>query len=258
MSKALKPVEKIQSAITIDVQEQLRNVLKDNAGAFIASMIDLFASDNYLQQCDPQAVIAECMKAASLKLPINKQLGFAYVVPYKKVPQFQMGYKGYIQLALRSGQYKHINADCVYEGEKIVTNRLTGEIKLEGEMKSNKPIGYFAYMELLNGFSRAVYMTKEEVVEHAKQYSPSYGNPRSAWSTNFDEMAIKTAIRRLLTKYGIMSVEMARAYEYDLADEEEVEAEIEGKANREVLDAEFKVKEEPKQEPKKSKRGPDF
>jgi recombination protein RecT len=262
MSKAIKPVERIRTAITIDVQEQLRNVLDKNAGSFIASMIDLYASDNYLQQCDPQAVINECMKAASLKLPVNKQLGFAYIIAYreqgKPAPQFQMGYKGYIQLALRTGQYRFLNADIVYEGEQVTANRITGEIEITGQAKSDKPTGYFAYLELLNGFKKALYKSKGDIEAHAKRYSKSYGNPKSAWSSNFNEMALKTVLTALISKYGVMSVEMARAYELDSSDEERVEVEIEEKANKEVLDAEFTVKEEPKKESKQTKRGPDF
>ena len=103
------------------VQEQFKNALKDNSGPFVASVIDLYNGDNTLQECDPSAVVMECLKAATLKLPINKSLGFAYVVPYKNkgvaTPQFQIGYKGLIQLAMRTGQYRIINADNICEGE---------------------------------------------------------------------------------------------------------------------------------------------
>jgi recombination protein RecT len=140
------------------VQEQFKNALADNTGPFVASVIDLFNGDNYLQGCEPKAVIMEALKAAVLKLPINKSLGFAYIVPYKSnnalVPQFQIGYKGLIQLAMRTGQYKTINADLVYEGELRSRNKLTGEFDLRGEKKSDNIIGYFAYIELLNGLMR--------------------------------------------------------------------------------------------------------
>ena len=193
------------------------SVLKENAGAFIASLIDLYNTDTYLQACAPQAVLGEALKAASLKLPINKQLGFAYIVPYKSkgisLPQFQIGYKGLIQLAMRTGAYKHINAGEVYEGEFKGSDKLTGEIDISGEAASDKIIGYFAYIETTNGFKKAMYWSKEKVTTHAKKYSKSYNSQSSAWSTNFDEMATKTVLRNLLSHYGYMSVEMAAAFE---------------------------------------------
>lgn len=195
----------------------LQDSLKENAGAFSASIIDLFNSDKTLQMCDPRQVFAECLKAVSLKLPISKQLGFAYVIPYKKdgisIPQFQIGYKGMIQLCMRTGAYKHINADVVYEGEFVSSDKLTGEIDLSGTKISDKIVGYFAYIETVNGFKKAVYWSKEKVMEHAKKFSKSYNSSNSVWKSNFDAMAIKTVLRNLLSKYGVMSVEMANALE---------------------------------------------
>lgn len=195
----------------------LENTLKENAGAFSASILDLYNTDRTLQQCDPRAVFGECLKAASLKLPINKQLGFAYVVPYKSggvtLPQFQIGYKGLIQLALRTGAYRYINAGAVYEGEFKSTDKLTGEVDLSGEKISDDVVGYFAYIETTNGFKKALYWTKDKVTGHAVKYSKSYKSTNGAWATNFDEMAIKTVLRNLLSHYGYMSVEMANAFE---------------------------------------------
>ncbi len=154
-----------------NTKKLLQDSLKENAGAFAASILDLYNSDKYLQQCNPKQVFGECLKAVSLKLPINKQLGFAYVVPFKGIPQFQIGYKGLIQLCMRTGQYKHINAGEVYEGEYKGFNKLTGELDISGERTSDTVVGYFAYMETLNGFSHSVYSTKEEVQKHAQKYS---------------------------------------------------------------------------------------
>src|SRR5438270_725219 len=117
-----KPISKIEVLKNImkapSIQEQFNNVLKDNSGVFVASIIDLYNSDTYLQNCEPKQVVMEALKAAVLKLPINKNLGFAYIVPFKKngvqIPQMQIGYKGLIQLAMRTGQYRNINADVVY------------------------------------------------------------------------------------------------------------------------------------------------
>lgn len=232
------PIARLKQVLSADsVQEQFRNALQDNAPAFVASIIDLYGSDQYLQKCNPNAVVMECLKAATLKLPINKQLGFAYVVPYGNVPQFQIGYKGYIQLAMRTGQYRFINAGSVLEGIDVQQDLLTGAVRLSGKAKSDKVQGFFAYMELLNGFSKALFMDYEAMLAHAKRYSKSFDRANSAWKTNFDEMAMKTMIRRLLSKYGIMSIEMVAAL---AADEEDVDGMVAGElaleANSEILD----------------------
>ncbi|MGE4334600.1 MAG: recombinase RecT [Pigmentiphaga sp.] len=243
-TKPAKPLDRLKLALSTEsVRAQFQNALKDNAGPFIASIIDLYGSDRNLQECEPSAVIMEALKAATLKLPINKQLGFAYIVPYRSkgqaIPQFQIGYKGYIQLAMRTGQYRYLNADMVYEGMTVVRNHLTGEMTFTGEPTSSKPVGYFCYMELLNGFSKVVYMTRDEIVEHAKRYSKSWGRDSSAWSTNFDEMALKTVARRLLSKYGILSTEMVTALSITRDEEdaeEEAEREVASQANGEIID----------------------
>lgn len=261
-SKSLTPVQKMKSIINADsVQEQFRNALKDGAPLFIASLIDIYSNDKYLQQCPPQAVIMEALKAATLKLPINKNLGFAYIVPYKNEPQFQIGYKGYIQLAMRTGQYKYINADVVYEGELKGYDKVTGEIDLSGEAKSSKVIGYFAYIETVNGFKKLLFWTKEKVLAHAKRYSKSFNSKSSAWQTNFDEMALKTMLRNLLSKYGVMSVEMMNAFTADSADERTPEAQVEDEirenANSEVIDIQA-TPVEPEEEGEITFEGPGF
>lgn len=234
-----KPPNKMELLKSIlkapSVQEQFENALKENSGIFVASIIDLFNGDKYLQECDPKAVVMEALKAATLKLPINKNLGFAYVIAYSGAPQFQLGYKGYIQLAMRTGQYRIINADVVYEGEYKTKNKLTGEFDLSGEATSSKIIGYFAHIEMLNGFSKTLYMTVEKVREHAKRYSKSYTNQYSAWSTNFDEMAIKTPLRNLLSHYGYLSVEMINAFGEDTSSDtvdNQMQQDIIQKANK--------------------------
>ncbi len=197
------------------IKAQVKKSLGDNAGAFLSSMIDLYSGDTNLQKCSAQEVVAECVKAAALKLPIVKSLGFAYVVPYKNKPTFTIGYKGLIQLAQRTGQYKCINADSVYEGELKGFNKLSGEIDLTGEKISNEVIGYFAYIRLVSGFEKVLYMTKEDVKKWAENYSPSYNSKYSPWQTEFDKMAQKTVLRRLIGTYGSMSIEMSQAIEQD-------------------------------------------
>ena len=221
-----RPIDKLKYILsTQSVQEQFKSVLAENSGAFVASIIDLYNTDKTLQLCDPKNVVMEALKAASLKLPINKQLGFAWIVPYRDgktgqyIPAFQLGYKGYIQLCMRTGAYKYINADVVYEGELIKHDKLTGEIEIDpAQRKSDKKIGYFAFIETLNGFRKTLYMSVEEVTNHAQQYSKSFGHASSVWATDFDAMALKTCLRLLLSKYGIMSIEMQRAYIEDSSD----------------------------------------
>lgn len=218
-----------------NVKNRLENLLGNQAGVFLASILDLYSSDTYLQKCNPNAVVAECMKAATLALPISKALGFAYVIPYGTTPTFQLGYKGIIQLAQRSGQYKYLNAGEVYEGEAVNYNRITGMLEIEGEATSDKVIGYFAYFQLKNGFEKAVYWSVEKVIAHAKKFSQAYkaGKKDSPWFTNFDAMALKTVLKSIVTKYGPMSVEFADAMAHDVDDR--VEAEISENANQQPV-----------------------
>jgi len=221
-----RPIDKLKHILAAEsVQEQFKSVLAENSGAFVASIIDLYNTDRILQMCDPKNVVMEALKAASLKLPINKQLGFAWIVPYRDgrtgqyIPTFQLGYKGYIQLCMRTGAYKYINADVVYEGELVKHDKLTGEIEIDPEKRTgDKKVGYFAFIETLNGFRKTLYMSVDEVTKHAQQYSKSYGSKNSVWATDFDAMALKTCLRLLLSKYGVMSVEMQRAYIEDGGD----------------------------------------
>lgn len=211
---ATRPVDRLKTVMASpSVQQQFQNALDKNSNLFVASLIDLYASDTYLQQCEPSQVVAEALKAATLKLPINKSLGFAYIVPYKnkgkQVPQFQLGYKGMIQLAMRSGIYKYLNADVVYEGEYRGYSKLTGDLDLTGEKKSDIVIGYFAYIESVNGFKKSVFCTRGDMEKHAQKYSKAYNRDSSPWQTEFDQMAIKTMLRKLLSKYGLMTVDMA-------------------------------------------------
>ena len=212
------------------MQQNFRNILAENAGAFMASIIELYQSDGALQKCDPNRVVLEALKAATLKLPINKQLGFAYIIPYNNVPTFQLGFRGLIQLAQRSGQYRYINADVVCEGESVNYNRITGMLEISGTAKSETPVGYFAYFQLLNGFEKCVYWTREKVEAHAKRYSKAWSKADSPWHTNFDAMALKTVLKTIISKYGVMSVEFANAIANDSVDDR-IEAEVAQNAN---------------------------
>jgi len=245
-----RPIDRLKTILYAEsVQEQFKAVLAENAGAFVASIIDLYNTDKYLQACDPKAVVMEALKAASLKLPINKQLGFAWIVPYRDsksgayIPVFQLGYRGYIQLCMRTGAYRYINADVVYEGEFVKQDKLTGEVELDPDKKtSDKKVGYFAFLETLNGFRKCLYMSVEDVTKHAQRYSKSYNNKSSPWATDFDAMALKTCLRLLLSKYGIMSVEMQRAF-IDDSGPEMVELADAAVAEGKAIDVEFDISE---------------
>ena len=231
---ALERINTLKVAINEDfVQNQLKAAMGDNSTAFAASIIEMYSGDRNLQECDPKMLIMQAMKAAVLKLPIVKSLGYAWIIAYKGVPQFQLGYKGLVQLAIRSGQYRILNCDIVYEGQYRNSNRLTGEFELDGVAKSDKVVGYFAHFELKNGFSKTLYMPIEKVDAHARKYSKSYHTNNSVWKTEFDAMALKTVVKMLLSKWGALSVEMASALgeddEQDMADK--VRGEINANAN---------------------------
>lgn len=194
------------------VKSKFREVLGKNAEGFVGSLLSLVKNNELLLKAAPNTVIA-AMQAATLKLPINQNLGLAYIVPYwnskakENQAQFQMGWKGLVQLAERTGQYKTINASVVYEGQIEDIDFITGNI-IRGRKISDTVVGYVAYIEFLNGFSKTFYMSKEEVEAHASKYSQSYRKGFGVWKDNFDAMALKTVIKLLISKYGIMSIEM--------------------------------------------------
>lgn len=222
------------------IQQSIRARLGDKAGTFTTSLLDLVGDTALLQQCDPGLVVKEALKAAALDLPINKSLGFAYVIPYKEKgvprPQFQMGYKGFIQLAIRTGQYKHLNAGVVYEGEAMEDDRIKGTLQITGKKTSNKPIAYFAYMQLVNGFEKAIAWDHDRVKEHAQRFSKSYNAASSPWKTDFEAMALKTMLLQLIPKYGPMTIEMSTAISHDSRDRHDFEYDADAGANQEVID----------------------
>lgn len=202
-SKPLSPVQNLSRMLNSGgIQNQLKQTLKENSGAFTASLINLFNNDKELQTCAPEDVLAEALKAAALQLPIEKSLGFAYVIKYKDKPQFQLGYKGMLQLCLRSGAYRHINAGVIYEGENVDVDKLSGTIRISGEPSSDKAAGYFAYVKTHDGFEHGLYWDKKKVEAHKKKFSKS----DFVWGKNFDAMATKTVLKNLLAKFAPMSV----------------------------------------------------
>lgn len=243
-------------------QTLLQNTLKENKGTFTISLMELATSDEKLLQCAPNALMAEALKAASLHLPLNKQLGQCYILPFKNhgvmTPTLVVGTKGYLQLAMRTGKYETINSDVVYEGELKGYDKVTGNLDLSGVRTSNVPIGYFAYMKMKNGFSKLLYMSLDEVCLYAKQYSPTVKFSEKAtadslkalalkqaasgvsdgvgWYSNFESMALKTVLRRLLSKWGELSIENNDILNIDEAPSAEQQRDEEFAEAKEVIE----------------------
>lgn len=243
-------------------QKFLAQALGDKKSSFVNNLTALVSNNAKLQECDPPSLMYAGIKATALDLPLDSNLGFAYVIPYnntkagKVEAQFQIGYKGFIQLAIRSGQFQTINVTDIREGELREVNIVTGEIQFQSIPNREKKeiIGYVAYFRLTNGFSKILYMTKGEVEEHAKRYSQTYQSQyetvraSSKWTTDFDPMAKKTVLKLLLAKYAPLSVEMQEAQRADQAvvkengvyeyDDNDVDAQAELENEKEAAAAE--------------------
>lgn len=193
------------------VKNKFSELLGNRSVGFITSLLSLVNNSDYLQKAKPETIYMAAMMAATLDLPINPNLGFAYIIPYSDAAQFQMGYKGFIQLALRSGQFKNISSTPVYEGQIKEENPLTGYVFDWSKKTSKNVIGYAAYFSLLNGFEKTLYMTVEQIQEHGKKFSKTYSNTNGLWKKDFESMALKTVLKLLLSKYAPLSVEMQKA-----------------------------------------------
>lgn len=242
-SQALTPSGRMKNILgSAAVTDLIKGTLKDKAELFTASILEVFSADGYLQKCDPAAVIKECMKAATLNLPLSKALGFAWVVPFSDhgtpKPQFQIGWKGYVQLAQRTGQYRFINAGPVFEGELRKVSKLTGEVDIEGDPVSDAVIGFFAHIELTNGYSKSLYWKVEKMQAHAIKYNQQCKKAQKlvgVWASDFEAMGTKTVLATLIRRYGIMSTEMLGAVREDEDAEERARREIGEHANSEVI-----------------------
>ena len=194
------------------VTKRFTEILGKDAGLFKASIISAINGNDKLMKCEPMSVIASSIIAATLKLPITPGLGFAHIVPYKDTATFQIGWKGLVQLGLRSGQYKTMNTAVVYEGQLVESNPFTGDLKLDPNAKtSDKIVGYLFYFRLMNGFEKYTYFTTDEVKAHAKRYSASFRAGFGPWVDNFDSQALKTVVKMGLSKWGVLSVDMQTA-----------------------------------------------
>lgn len=208
---------------TPSVQERFKQVLGARTQTFVASLLSL--SNTMLQGVEATSIISAGMIASTLDLPINPNLGFAYIVPfnekqqngtYLKKAQFQIGYKGLIQLAIRTGQYQRINVIEIYEGQLKDYNPLYETLDLDFKAKtSDNVIGYVAWFKLINGFEKTCYWSVEDVRQHAQKYSKTF--KFGVWQKNFDSMAKKTVLKNTLSKWGILSIELQRALMTDQA-----------------------------------------
>lgn len=227
-------------------QSLLQNTMKENKGAFTTSLMELFTSDPQLMQCDPNALMGEAVKAAGLRLPINKQLGQAYIVVFNNkdketgkiipTPTLIIGTKGYINLALRTNKYININKGTVYEGEFMGFDKVTGSLDISGEKISDVPVGYFAYFKQKSGFEKIMYMTIDDVCKFAKTYAPTVKFSKRTWQelkelaikqsvegkggglgwyAGFQDMAEKTVLRQLLSSWGELSVDAEQVINAD-------------------------------------------
>ena len=196
------------------VKNRFTEMLGKRSNQFISSVLQITANNSILKNADPLSVYNAALMAATLDLPINQNLGFAWIVPYGKQAQFQMGFKGYVQLAQRTGQYTSINVIDVHENQFVSFNTLTEEFNADFSVEGNgKIVGYAAYFKLVNGFEKTCYWTTEKVMAHGKRYSKTYTN--GPWKTDFDAMAKKTVLKSTLSKWGILSIEMQQALKVD-------------------------------------------
>lgn len=211
------------------VQKRAIQILGEKkALSFTSSIISAVQMNPGLQECEPKSIFNAALLGESLNLSPSPQLGQYYLVPFNnkngKQAQFQLGYKGYIQLAIRSGQYKKLNVLAIKKGELINYDPLNEEIEVnliddEVEREETETIGYYAMFEYTNGFRKSIYWSKPKMIKHAEKYSAGYKAHKgyTFWEKDFDGMAYKTMLRQLISKWGIMSVEMQTAFESDMA-----------------------------------------
>lgn len=229
MNQVAQQVKSLKQYVSDDkIRQKFTEILGEKSKGFLASVMQV-ANSPMLKNADPATVINAAMMAATLDLPINNNLGFAYIVPFNNrkagttEAQFQLGYKGFIQLAQRSGQFSRIAATPVYQGQIVSENPLLG-YEFDWSVKpQGNPIGYVAFFKLLNGFTADLYMTVDEVNRHASKYSQTYKRGFGVWKDNFDAMALKTVLKLLLSKQAPLSIEMQSAVLADQAIVRDVE-----------------------------------
>jgi len=211
------------------VKKKFEEVLGAKSKSFVTSVMSAVSSNPALSRADGASIYMAAMMAAALDLPVNQSLGYAYIIPYGDKAQFQIGVKGLTQLAMRSGQFRTISTSAVYEGQLAQHDPLKGNTFNWTNKKSDKVIGYVAFFSLLNGFEKSIYMTVEEIKKHGEKYSKTYKNANGVWQSDFNAMAEKTVLKRLLSKYAPMSIEMQKA---EIADQSVIK-------DAETLDVEY-------------------
>lgn len=233
-----------------EVRNKFQEMLGKRAPSFITSVLQIVAYNKLLSNAEPHSVYHSAAVAATLDLPLNNNLGFAYIVPYnqkfkddqgnwqsKQVAQFQMGYKGFIQLAQRTGMYQTISAAPIFEGQLIEENPLTGFVFDFTKKKSEKIIGYASYFRLLNGFEKTVYSTVQEIEAHAKRFSQTFKSGKGIWVDDFQSMALKTVLKANLSKWAPLSVDIQKAITFDQAIVKDADTqEVEYVDNQEVIE----------------------
>ena len=212
------------------VQAKIRELVDKNSASFATSIMQIANSNPMLLDADPTSILNAACMAATLNLPINNSLGFAYIVPYrnkgKAEAQFQLGYKGFIQLAQRSGQFERLVSLPVYQNQLIAKDPISG-FKFDWEQEpaeNEQAIGYYAYFKLINGFTAELYMTRKQIDGHAKRYSQSLKKGYGVWVDNYDAMALKTVIKLLLSRMAPLSVDMQKAVLSDQSVVKDVES----------------------------------
>ncbi|WP_371751594.1 recombinase RecT [Snodgrassella alvi] len=216
----------VQKAINIKAflqlpatQKKIQELVDKNSASFATSIMQIVNSNPMLLNAEPMSIFNAACMAATLNLPINNNLGFAYLVPYKNSKtghveaQFQLGYKGFIQLAQRSGQFERLVSLPVYKDQLIEKDLIKG-FKFNWSIdpdEKEQPIGFYAYFKLINGFTAELYMSREQIDKHAKRYSQSYRKNSGVWADNYEQMALKTVIKLLLSRQAPLSIEMQKA-----------------------------------------------
>ena len=229
------------------VVKKMNDVLgsEKKASSFISSVISVSQNNKLLRNAEPMSILSSAMVAATLDLPVVPTLGMAYLVPYKGVCSFQIGYKGILELAMRSGEFRNIIDEVVYDGQLVKKNKFTGEyvfdedsIKLDDKGQA-KPIGVMARFDLINGYSKTIYWSLEEIEAHAKRFSQAYRSGYdSPWKSDFWQMAKKTVLKSLLNKYAPKSVAMQTALKFDQSKVNLNSNDI-GELNVDAFDAEY-------------------
>lgn len=205
-----------------EVKDRFQEMLGDNSTSFLLSVLNCVQGNDKLLQCDPQSVLMASAVAGTLSLPVDPSLGMAYIIPYGKKAQFQIGYRGLIDLCHRSQQFAKLNVTDVREGELLKTDRLSGVLEFDwlqdqDERKQKPIVGYVGYFQLVNGFSKTFYMTIKEIEAHAKKFSKTFHFKGGVWQTEFDSMSMKTVLKLLLDKFAPKSVDMRKALKTDQA-----------------------------------------